>query len=63
MQSRIDDYLKFGVPHIWLLDPGSRRAWVYTREGSREVTDGVLHATNPDVTLPLAEVFGEIDAH
>ena len=26
MQERIDDYLAFGVPYVWLLHPGTRRA-------------------------------------
>jgi Uma2 family endonuclease len=57
MQERIDDYLAFGVPHVWVINPVSRRAWIYTTAGSREIKDGVLRATDPDVVLPLAEVF------
>jgi Uma2 family endonuclease len=57
MQERIDDYLAFGVPNIWVINPASRRAWIYTAAGSSEAKDGILRATDPEVVLPLAEVF------
>ena len=61
MQERIDDYLKFGVPYVWIIDPASRRAWVYTSDGSREAKDGVLRTENPPLTVSLAEIFSGID--
>jgi Uma2 family endonuclease len=57
MQERIDDYLAFGVEYVWVVDPQTRRAWVYRAEGMHEVHDGVLRTTNPDIEIPLAEVF------
>jgi Uma2 family endonuclease len=56
-QERIDDYLKFGVRYVWVIDPWKRRAWVYTVDGSREVKDGILRTENPDMHVPLAELF------
>jgi Uma2 family endonuclease len=58
MQERIDDYLSFGVPNVWVLDPRTQRAYLYTREGSREVKDA-LRTQNPDIMIPLEEVFAE----
>ena len=57
MQERIADYLLFGVPHVWLLDPRTRRAYTYTAEGMHEVKDGVLRTRGPDIAVPLAELF------
>ena len=57
MQERIADYLAFGVPWVWLVDPQSRRAYVYTSEGMTEVKDGVLRTRAPELAVPLAEVF------
>jgi hypothetical protein len=41
-----------------VIDPQTRRAWAYTAEVMREVRDGLLRTENPDITVPLQEVFG-----
>ena len=61
MQQRIDDYLHFGVPHIWIVDPNQKRAWVCTHEGSFEAKDLTLKTESPDLTLPLREIFQGMD--
>jgi Uma2 family endonuclease len=61
VQERIDDYLKFGVRYVWLINPRNHRAWVYTSEGSREVRDGVLRTENPAIEVVLAEVFAGLE--
>ena len=60
MQERINDYLAFGVKHVWVVDPRSRRAYMHTVEGSRETKDGMLRTTTPDIAVPLAEMFAEL---
>ncbi len=57
MQERIDDYLDFGVPHVWVVDPRTRRAHIYTPAGAVEAKDGFLRTRNPELTVPLAEIF------
>ncbi len=57
MQERIDDYLAFGVEYVWVVDPKTQRAWVYRSEGMHEVRDGILRTENPEITVPLAEIF------
>jgi Uma2 family endonuclease len=57
MQEKIDDFLNFGVRYVWVINPRNRRAWVYTPEGSREVKDGVLRTSNPDLEIKIAELF------
>lgn len=62
VQKRIDDYLAMGTPVVWVIDPETRRAWVY-REGSiEESKDGNLKAGPPDFVLPLHEIFAAMDA-
>jgi Uma2 family endonuclease len=56
-QQRIDDYLGFGVPFVWLINPSNRRAWVYTKDSVTEVKDGVLRTADPELAVPIAEVF------
>lgn len=59
MSERIDDYLDFGVPHVWLIDPALRRGFVCTREGLRVET--VLRTADPEIAVPLAEIFSVLD--
>jgi len=59
IEEKIDDYLRFGVAHIWLLDPRKKRAWSYTREGKREATN-VLTTDVPRMQLPVLELFDEL---
>jgi Uma2 family endonuclease len=61
VQKRIDDYLKFGVPYVWVFDPFDRRAWTYSIGGNREVTGGVLCTENPFIEILLPEVFAGLD--
>lgn len=60
-QARIDDYLKFGVAYVWVINPANRRVWAHTTDGSREIKDGILTTANPSVTVDLAEIFSGID--
>lgn len=60
MSVKIADYLHFGVRYVWVIDPATRMAFEYTAEGMREVRDGVLRAFNPDITVPLAEIFADL---
>jgi Uma2 family endonuclease len=58
MMVKIEDFLAFGVRYVWVIEPHLRRAYIYTRNEMREVTDGVLRTANPDIALPLSELFG-----
>ena len=57
MRQKIDDYLTFGVRYVWVVDPRTRKAWIYTSEGSREVCDGMLCTENPEILVPLDAAF------
>ncbi|MCW5977171.1 MAG: Uma2 family endonuclease [Bryobacteraceae bacterium] len=57
MQERIDDYLAFGVPSVWLVDPRRRCVSVYTAEGSRDSKEGLLPSGIPNLDIPLADIF------
>jgi Uma2 family endonuclease len=60
IEEKIDDYLAFGVPYVWVIDPRRQRAWSYTKEGRRETTAGVLTTGNPDLALKLSDVFAAL---
>jgi len=55
MQDRVGDYLAFGVKHVWLVNPQTRKAFVCDRDGLHEVKDGVLRASS-EIVLPLSEI-------
>ena len=56
MNLRIQEYLDFGVPVVWLIDPAERRVWVYRKNGMNEATDSIsLDGT--DITVPFSEIF------
>ena len=57
LRARIDDYLGFGVPYVWVINPRTRPAWSYTRDGIQEAKDGVLRTAEPELAVPLAELF------
>jgi len=60
VQERIDDYLKFGVSHVWVINPVDQRAWKCTEAGNAEILDGVLRTQNPLLEVPLVEIFGQL---
>ena len=62
MQDRLDDYLKFGVCNIWVIDPWKRRAWTITKEGWHAVLDGMLRTADGLIELPVEEVLPEAGA-
>jgi Uma2 family endonuclease len=57
MQERIRDYIDFGVPNIWIFDPSQKRAWTCDGSGMREAADGILRTIDPEIALPLADLF------
>ncbi len=57
LEEKINDYLIFGVPYIWVINPETRRAYIHTPDGSHEVRDGVLRAESAGIEVPLSEVF------
>jgi len=57
MQEKIDDYLHFGVPYIWIINPRLRKGYVATKAGIVEAASGVLETRDPDILVPVAELL------
>lgn len=60
IQDRIDDYLNFGVEHVWIFDPQRREAWRATRDGLFRAT-GELTVPSTPICIALNTVFAELD--
>jgi Uma2 family endonuclease len=61
MRERVDDYLNFGVQHVWILDPATRRAYVCNRTGFQEPESGVLTVPGTPIRLVLSELFKQVE--
>jgi len=57
VQERIEEYLAFGVPYVWIIHPRKRLAYVYTERGMEKAAGGVLRTSNPDIVVPLAGIW------
>lgn len=55
LQERVGDFLSFGVPYVWILDPHTRKAFRCTREGMLEVSE--LRTQNPEILVPIQALF------
>lgn len=59
LSERVDDYLGLGVPHVWLVDPSRREAWVCSKEGWMLVTE--LRTQDPAITIAVEPIFADLD--
>ena len=57
MQQRVDDYLAMGVANVWVIEPGTFRAYIYTSEGMDLIKDGIVRTADPDIVVNLTEVL------
>jgi Uma2 family endonuclease len=57
MQEKIDDYLSFGIPYIWIINPRLRKGYVATKSGIVEAESGILSTSDPDIRVPVADLF------
>jgi Uma2 family endonuclease len=55
MQQRVQDYLNFGVPYVWILDPATRKAYRSTPGALTEIDE--LRTEDPEIIVPLQALF------
>jgi Uma2 family endonuclease len=61
MQKRVDDYLNFGVPNVWILDPSPLLAYVCSHKGFQQPEGGILEVPASPIRIPLDELFADLD--
>jgi hypothetical protein len=49
------------VKYVWVVDPRLQRGWIVTKEGRVAAQDDVLTTTNPEITIPLSEIYARIE--
>ena len=57
VEKRLREYLDLGVRFVWLVNPFTHEAWIYTAAGKQAVTDGILRTREPQIEVPLGELF------
>jgi Uma2 family endonuclease len=55
MRQRVEDYMRFGVSYVWILDPATHCAYRCVPGGTQEVTE--LRTESPETLVPLAELW------
>ena len=57
LTAKIGEYFQMGVPCVWVIDPWSRRGWIFDGESApREVVE-FLEAPNLELQVPLRSVL------
>ena len=57
LNEKLWEYFQMGVRYVWVLDPETKRAFCYKPGEMHEVLDGIPRTKNPDIEVPLAEIF------
>jgi len=53
---KLDEYVAFGIPHIWVVDPRRKKAFTF-EDGRLQEVEGKLTALAGGILLPLDAVF------
>ena len=59
----LKDYRTMGVPHIWLVNPQEKLAFVFDENGLKQQEDLILRAAGTDIALDVKALFGELDGN
>ena len=57
INQRVKDYLDFGVPVVWIIDPAERRVWIHRANGIQEATEDSVLLDGTDLVVPFSEIF------
>jgi Uma2 family endonuclease len=57
VNARIKEYLDFGVPAVWLVDPEDKKVWIYRQTGMEEASGNTLRVDGTELEFPLSEIF------
>ena len=58
---KLGDFARFGVEHIWVIDPAHRHVDRYVDGGLEKVQSGELIVPETPIRVVLSELFAELD--
>jgi Uma2 family endonuclease len=58
---KVDDYLRMGVKHVWVIDPASRIGWDCTNGSWTHPADGRFSVPGTEIFVSLADMFRALD--
>ncbi|MGA2277075.1 MAG: Uma2 family endonuclease [Terracidiphilus sp.] len=58
---RTDEYLNFGIEHVWVLDPARQLAYRVTRSGFELSANKVIAVAGTPIRIELDAIFAELD--
>ncbi len=61
VQQRVNDYVRMGVPNIWVLDPVTHDAWTADGTALRPSAATELSVLGTEMVLDLAHIFSELE--
>ena len=57
VNARIQEFLQFGVPVVWLIDPTAQRLWIYRPDLSIVEATGSVKLDGTSIEVPFSEIF------
>lgn len=54
---RIREFLTFGVPVVWLVDPAEKTVWIYRPTGMEEANGEAVHLDGTSIEVPFSAIF------
>ena len=54
---RVVDYLDFGVPVVWVVDPRERTVWIYRPTGMEQAVGLSVKLDGTSIEVPFSEIF------
>ena len=61
MRERCEDFLRMGVPVVWIFDPQARIAYVLTAEEMTEHRAGILRLAGSVIQVDIAAIFSVLE--
>jgi Uma2 family endonuclease len=55
--ARIQDYLDFGVPVLWVVDPEEKTIWIYRQNGMEQAVGPAVKLDGTSIEVPFSEIF------